>query len=290
MLPYLSLVILVSLVVSHVYMQWLPYNYWQIVYIIWRFFLAVYFFGWLVVAGVERGSWLFLIYLTDWCFIGWVLYLAVAASSTLIKFIFHMRKLHQGSSSAERNEHIDLEGSSGVSSDENTGSVEDIYIQWRVDNVAWYQKVQWFVFNLGPHLQVIAVILYWGLVYDPSGRGPFHSDPVNFHIHLVGGIVAIIDVWIAGVVMNIYHFYEVVIFGVTYTIFTVIYYAADGRDQYGNRYIYSVLDYGSNPGLAVGIALSAVFILAPATHFFLYFLSLLRRWLAAKLHSACFKE
>ena len=253
----------------------------------------MYFFAWVVAAGVERGSWLHLIYLTNWCFIAWELYLIVSAVTVLVKFIFHVHLMCKHSSPTDAVENLEMQTAcnpeTGESSDSEAGEV-DIYHEWRVDKVAWYQKIQWFLFNLGPHLQVIAVILYWGFVYDPNGRGAFHSDSVNFHVHLIGGIVAMIDIWIAGIVMNIYHLYEVVAFGVVYMIFSGIYYAADGRDQYGNRYVYPVLDYGSNPGRAVGIAVGSVFGLAPAVHLFLYAVILLRRWLACRLHKACFKE
>ena len=271
-------------------MQWLPYNAWQVIYILWRWIMALYFFAWLVVSGVDWNHPTYFIYLTNWGMMTWVVYVIVAAVSCTVKFAYHMYTRIKGNgrvnTDVELTEKKDTESGSTAADGDNV----DIYADWRIDNVAWYQKIHWILFNISLPAEIGIAILYWALLYDPTRVVSPTASGVNYNTHLLPAVIALADVCICGIVLNIYHFYMVFLYGVVYAVFTLIYFGAGGMDLYGNPYIYKIIDYGGRPGLAAGILLACVFVFFPLLYLLLYLISLPRRWLSSKLHQSCYKE
>ena len=218
----------------------------------------------------------------------WVLYLIVSALSCTVKFTFDMYARIKGNNSVntevELAERKDVE--SGNTATEQSNVDEDIYANWRTDNVAWYQKIHWVLYNTSIPLEIGIAILYWALLYNPAVV--IGSAGVNFNTHLTPALIALLDVWISSILLNIYHFYMILLYGVVYGAFSLIYFAAGGMDQEGNRYIYSILDYGGNPGLAAGVLLGSVFVFFPFCYVLCYLITLPRRWLSSKFHQLCY--
>ena len=251
-------------------MQWLPKEIkWQWIYLVFRWFMAAYFFGWLIPSGLydDNGGVKYFIFLTNWCYLMWNFYLIISAISVTIKVsLVYCRGEQSGATSTQAllehpKPYIDIDkpvGCCGRSS----------------DATSWYQKLQWVFFYLGAEMAVIVAILYWALIYD-GGR----VDGVNVNTHLVNGIVALIDIFFSGIPVRILHFIYGVAFGATYIIFTGIYYAADGTNVRGDPYIYDVIDYGNNPGSATGWVLAVVFIFLPLVHLVVFGLYTVRFWL-----------
>ena len=70
-------------------------------------------------------------------------------------------------------------------------------------------------------------------------------------------------------------------FIVVYCLFTVIYWAAGGTNHIDKgRYIYKVIDYSNNPGLAVGLFIGCLLVGAPLVQLILYGLYRLRVYIA----------
>lgn len=93
-------------------------------------------------------------------------------------------------------------------------------------------------------------------------------------------IVSVLELLISGVPIRFYHFYVTQIFGGVYVIFTGIYYAAGGTNVRGTRrYIYPFLDYGGNPGPAVGLVLGVFLVFAPVVHFVFHLVYIARYWI-----------
>ena len=268
-------------------MQWLPFNAWQVIYILWRWIMALYFFAWLVVSGVDWNHPTYFIYLTNWGMLTWVLYLVVSAVSCTVSFAYDMYTRIKGvNTDVETTDSKDTENGNTAADGDNV----DIYANWRIDNVHWYQKIHWIVFNISLPLEIGIAILYWALLYDPTVVVSPTASGVNFNTHLLPAVIALADVCISGIVLNIYHIYMIFLYTVVYAVFTLIYFGAGGMDQFGNRYIYAFIDYGGRPGLAAGILLACVFVYFPFLYLLLYLISLPRRWLSSKFHQSCYKE
>ena len=89
---------------------------------------------------------------------------------------------------------------------------------------------------------------------------------VTANTHLVNAIVALADIWICGIPIYTLQLIYIWIFGTVYVIFTGIYFEVSN----GNI-VYSVLNYGENLGLAVGIIILSGLVVFPAVHFIIFY-------------------
>ena len=236
--------------------------------------MALYFLGWLIAVfaesgaldltanttqsanGTARGHHLPpLVFLTIWGFIVWVVYLLVAAMACTVKMVFWVW------STAHRKREPEVDPADHLQS---------VVVKWSEDRVAWYQKVQWVLFVLGVSLEVGIMVLYWTLL---SSGDPGRNSVGNFHVHLIGGLVGLIDVVTSGIVLSLYHVYLLFVCSITYAIFSRVYYDITGN------IIYPVLDYANRPVQAAVIDVVTIFLFMPLLHLLLYSISAVRRWL-----------
>ena len=143
------------------------------------------------------------------------------------------------------------------------------------NRISWYHMIQWALFLIGTEVAVFLTILYWPLLYRPD----IPISGVNFNTHGTQGIISVIELLITGVPIRFYHFYFTQTFGAVYVIFSAIYFAAGGTNVRGRPYIYSVLDYGSDPGSSTGLVLGVVLAFLPVIHFLFYLIYVARYWI-----------
>lgn len=155
----------------------------------------------------------------------------------------------------------------------------------KTDHTTWYQKIQWFLFNIGTEMAFCVLLLYWSLLYR---GGPV--DGINANTHLTNGLIALVDLWVSGTPVQILHFIYLQVFGVVYAVFTGIYYVAGGTNIGGQPYIYPVLDYENGTALAVGIEVGVVVVLLPAIHLFWFVQYAARYWLVWFIYRKCRKQ
>lgn len=140
----------------------------------------------------------------------------------------------------------------------------------------WYMRVQWFLFNTGITAALTITIGYWALIFDPDDPD-FVVDAISISVHAINTLMAVIEIFLSAIPVRILHMIYPMIFGVIYVIFSVIYWAAGGREPYNNgNFVYEVLDYGNEPGTAVGAALGMVLVVLPVMHTIVWALSKLR--------------
>ncbi len=132
--------------------------------------------------------------------------------------------------------------------------------------------LHWAFYVLGIELTMVGCIVYWILAYDQH-----ESDEVSVHTHIICGIFALLDFWICGIPVNVYHVLYTMFSGATYFVFTGIYYATN------KEIIYYYIDYDVNIGIAVGIIMAVVLIGIPLNHFLFYLQSKLKILLAFNL-------
>lgn len=250
-------------------MQWLPYRwYFQIFFVLYRWVIALYFFGWLFAAGFYplNGGPKFFIFITNWGFLAFNAYVIWAAIVTTIDFFREFVCCRQqyaeiGETRVLAYEH-DLEAPTGCCGKD-------------YNKICWYHMIQWVLFLFGTELAVVITILNWSLLHRPGSP----ISGVNFNTHGTQAIVSVIELLISGIPIRFYHFYFTPIFGGVYVIFTGIYFVAGGTNVIGRQYIYSVLNYGANPGMAVGLALGVVLGFVPVVHFVFHLVYIARYWI-----------
>ncbi len=250
----------------HIRAQWLPLQWkWQWPYFLYRWIIALYFLGWLlhgiITAGLDpyvQGK--YLIYLTTWGFLCFNFYLLVSALSVSVTFYQHLRVSPPDPTISAL-----------------TRSRQDRHIACTPLSVV--NGIHWATALIGLQYPVAITILFWTFFNDPSIQEQTLSVS-SIHVHTLNGIIAFLDTWITGVPFRIVHVIYGVLFGAAYIVFSGLYYAAGGTDVGNNRYIYPVLDYGGNPGLAAGVAVGCGLLFTTVLHFIFYSMFLVRYWLS----------
>ncbi|XP_041361507.1 protein rolling stone-like isoform X2 [Gigantopelta aegis] len=143
----------------------------------------------------------------------------------------------------------------------------------------WYLKADWVIHNIAGPAAFSISLMYWTLLYTP-GQSFEGFRILSFLSHGINSIYAFINIIVSGIPTRILHFYQPLIYAITYVIFTVVYHAAGGANDKDEPYIYLPLDW-SAPNKAGPVALGAI-VLGLAMHLFVYFIAFLRELVASK--------
>ena len=234
-----------------------------------RAVVSFYFLVWLLGISINFASPNVLLFFTQWSFIALNAYLLLAlintATNFLLVYVYPKKKTVK------------------LSPEENGEGTKTGCCRSSEDRTTLGDKATWCLFLLGTQSALFTVLLFWVLADDASEDDKNISAAVNTHIHGLNGLVALLEVWLTGIPIKLLHFIYVLLFAGAYGAFTGVHYAVNATGPTGERYIYPmILDYGSEPGLAVGtLVISAVVCLL--VHFFFYVQYLLRHWLTTQL-------
>lgn len=139
-------------------------------------------------------------------------------------------------------------------------------------------KAFWAIFNIAANLAPLVTVMYWGFDYVPG----HYVDASNANAHAVNTLLMSIDVMICNVPVRIFHLIYPMTYGLVYTLFTIIYWAVGGTNHKGQKYIYAILDYDKNVGLALLMAAMFVLVAVPISQFLLYGMYRIRLWMVTK--------
>ena len=228
-------------------------------------------------------KWKYFIYISNWAFLIWLAYLMFSAVSLTIKSLWQL-SLAKDRISKSRccccccNQMRQIKYHPCVDYDHKDcldPESHQLQMPWSCSTM---DKIQWPLFTVGTEFAVTITLLYWTLFYEPHSKHNFFSID-SLHIHLINGILALVDVCVSGVPVRVYHALYSVLSGISYVVFTGVYYAAGGTDPAGNLFIYPFLDYKSSPGSAIGLGIVCALVLTTSIHFVFYLLFIIRNWI-----------
>ena len=104
---------------------------------------------------------------------------------------------------------------------------------------------------------------------------------VDVSAHAVNSIYVVCDVCVTGIPVRMLHFYQTLIFGAAFAIFSLIYWVAGGTNWEGKDYIYSSLDYTNKP-TTTAISWLAVLVSCAVLHLLMYGVYRLRAYLYSR--------
>lgn len=131
-------------------------------------------------------------------------------------------------------------------------------------------KVIWVLQTIGFTTAPVVTSIYWVVIY--SG---IDVDLDNVNKHIINSVYVFVDVFVTGIPVRLVHFLYSLAFGTVYIVFTLVYWAAGGRNVHGDPFIYSILDYSNDPSTAVTWLL-VVYVFLAAVHCATYALYRLR--------------
>ncbi|XP_037960965.1 protein rolling stone [Teleopsis dalmanni] len=136
----------------------------------------------------------------------------------------------------------------------------------------------WVLYTCATVYSFIITMCYWLLVHNPDTH---KIDALNIMVHVLNSVIMLIDLAIVGHPIKMSHAYFTTGIGLTYAIFTGIYFLAGGTDRKNNTAIYPMLDW-TKPGKAIIVTACAI-IFVFVVHFCCYLLYRGRVWLFTKL-------
>ena len=242
----------------------------------------IYFLVWLAVTisnAVDSIKFKYLIFLTQWGFIVWNSYLVLSAITTTIAVFqqqrrsttYYSTKINDCALNTPKKLNTSFDGRIACCGSEFNFSILTIPF-----------KMQWILFLIGGEYAVAITVLYWCFFYDPnSEQDLFTLDSLN--LHMINGIFAIVDLWLSGIPVRIYHALYSISFGCVYVVFTIVYYSAHGTDPDGNQYIYPFLDYSNNPQAVAVLGFCSAVIFIGSIHFIFFLQYVVRRTITSLL-------
>lgn len=160
----------------------------------------------------------------------------------------------------------------------------------QANSLSWYQKIQWFLFTVGAEMSLASTFIYWALVHraNEGFSKPNYANTIVI-IHLVNALVAIFDVWLTNIPIRILHGAYMIFFSGSYQLFTGVYYAVNGTDIMNNNRVSPILNYNSEPGIAIIMDYVIPLVIVPAVHMFFFLQYVLRSSLLYIIHSRCLR-
>lgn len=241
-------------------LQWTKQHWqYQLIYILYRWFIAVYAAGWLIASGAyTRHALRWFIFITNWCTLLLTAYLLAAAISTTYKMIKEFGFAKQKPNDLIIDDLYDPVITTSCGCGEQGG-------------IPWYLSVTWVLFLVSSELSIPVVLFYW-----TSPDDMITHWGVTLHIHFLVLIPGLVDVLVSGIPVRLFHFVYIVGVAAVYAVFAGVYYAAGGTDTDGNRYIYEILDFGNRPTTSALLIIVMVFGLTIIVHLIFWGLYLLR--------------
>ncbi|XP_028139726.1 protein rolling stone [Diabrotica virgifera virgifera] len=137
--------------------------------------------------------------------------------------------------------------------------------------------VYWLLNTVATSTAFAITTIYWSVIYNPK---KVTNPVINYFVHGNNSLMVLLDLWIVGHPIRILHVIYTVLLGVTYTIFTLIYYSAGGTNKDGYTFIYKIVDW-TKPGLTVGTCCGVIVFLI-ILHLLMFLISSWRRSLQEK--------
>ncbi|KAF6022569.1 hypothetical protein EB796_019118 [Bugula neritina] len=147
------------------------------------------------------------------------------------------------------------------------------------EEMRFYMKLNWFLYELSQAAAVVITILYWALLFDPNDLSSVQVH--TYFNHGVNGAFVLIDIWVTAMPIKALHFYIPTAFGLTWAIFALIYDFVGGTNGRNEPYIYQIFDWTAGatmPAIATVAAIAVVIIV----HFTLFGFFRLRVYLYSR--------
>ncbi|XP_035709787.1 uncharacterized protein LOC110851656 [Folsomia candida] len=132
--------------------------------------------------------------------------------------------------------------------------------------LTYLEKGVWILMNVVHVLPYCVVLGYWTVVYkyDPD-QPTCERFKSHYIVHGATAVLAILDAFIIAIPARPTHFLVPTGLVLFYVVFTCLYEAAGGPYRPGNEFIYSVLNWKSNPKKAIIFSTLAV-VVTPIAH------------------------
>lgn len=138
----------------------------------------------------------------------------------------------------------------------------------------WYHKVAWFFYEIAVNNSILVTIVYWSFLYTG-----FKIREIDVAFHLLNSVLMLTETCLSAVPVRLLHVVYAELYGILYTIFTVMYWLNGGTNTEGYNYIYPIIDYEAKPYAAVVLIIIYALVGLPASQLLTFGLFKLRCYL-----------
>ncbi|XP_062924264.1 protein rolling stone [Mobula hypostoma] len=250
---------------------------WRLHPVIWlcyRIFMAVYSLTWCICSGVQTNNVKWFIFLTHLTYIMLTAYFNLALINLICCMAFGRRKETQNVKEASLAElslpnpkaATEVEGGSSSWIKRKEFPAPPSLLQYPIN-------IQWGLLNLICVTSLYVTIAFWSIDYVPGRAAP---DSININVHVVNSVLVLLEIGMTAAPVHLVHFIYVLLYCLSYILFTIVYWALGGTNLRGKLYIYRILNYSKSLGAAAGCIIGSLCIVLPLLQFLMWNLHLLR--------------
>jgi len=120
------------------------------------------------------------------------------------------------------------------------------------DDLKWYHKVNWILFNTNAVAAIFVGVVYWAII-APYRDPEINARPEMIHMHATNILLTIIDLFLVSFPVRLLHFVHSALYILAYVVYNLILHWTETISD-----VYPILDWENNLGLAAGLAVSMV--------------------------------
>ncbi|CAH2050724.1 unnamed protein product, partial [Iphiclides podalirius] len=128
-------------------------------------------------------------------------------------------------------------------------------------SLPWYIKSYWVLYNSAVPIAFLITVFYWTILYE-AGFEEELNPGLDVAVHGLNSVVMFLLLVSSSHPSRLLHLYHPMIFGLTYTAFSAIYYLAGGVDRAGNPWIYPVVNWGEPGPTSATVAVTGVLLVS----------------------------
>ena len=232
-----------------------------------RLIVTAYNLAWLFYNIHLYGAKLF-IFLTNWNFTILNIYFVFATTLSCIALYKDLKKETLETIALVTDEQtVDIEMEPG-----NHGAVDHEHDEAsEKDALQCHHKLFWFIHVIAATAGLVITAGYWSVLHE--------NDPVdanNVTKHALNSVFMVIDTSLSAIPVRLLHSLYVLLYFVTYLVFTVIYWLLGGTNNQGNAYIYKNLDYEDFRPINGVLLVVFLLVVSPVLHLVLFGIAKLR--------------
>lgn len=251
--------------------QWLPLP----IFVLHRFIILAYNFGWLVYNIHVTGAKLF-IYVSNWNYSLLVIYFAFASILSL-KALYNDLQDEGEDSNGKQIPLVEFEmGSGDEDNDAGSDARENADDALRLEH-----KLLWLMHTISSNGGLFVTVVYCGLLFQGDSVGA-KGDANNITKYVLNSVFMLIDTCLSSVPVRIVHWLYAVLYFAVYLMFSVIYWRLGGTNNQGKPYIYSALNYEDFRAKTGGLLIVFLLLVLPLFQLFLFGVTKLRDHLHRK--------
>ncbi|XP_030377658.1 protein rolling stone [Scaptodrosophila lebanonensis] len=114
-------------------------------------------------------------------------------------------------------------------------------------------KLYWLIYNMSLSLALIISTVYWIFLHGKMNK-PARFPVISVLTHGLNSVLMIIDFLIIAFPLRLLHVVYCMSTAIFFFVFTVIYHFSGGTDEFGNHYVYPILDWTKPVGCIITFA------------------------------------